>query len=103
MLALKAPRELAEDLAHRLRERRLRRGWTQAELAARAGIATPTYVLFERSGRIALERLIKVLEVLDLLPEFERIGTGEDLAGLSLAQEIAPERQRGRRRRRVVR
>ncbi len=99
MLSLLGPSELALQLAARIRERRLRRGWTQAEMAERAGLKLPTYVHFERSGQIALTRLIKILEVVDLLPEFERIGAHEEITGTALAQWLAPVRQRGRRRR----
>ena len=97
MLSLKSSSEIATELAGRLRERRLQRGWTQGELAERAGIKTATYVLFERTGRISLLRLLKVLEILELAEEFDRIGRGQDLAGVSLDALIQPERQRGRR------
>ncbi|MBA4136001.1 MAG: hypothetical protein C0518_01640 [Opitutus sp.] len=100
MLSLSSPPEIAQSLASRLKQRRLRRGWSQAELAERAGLKVPTYVYFERTGRISLERLIKVFEVLGLVAEIERLVTGEDLAGLSLAQLVEPTRQRGRRQRR---
>jgi Predicted transcription factor, homolog of eukaryotic MBF1 len=98
MLTLKTHAEVARELAERLRQRRLRRGWSQAELAERAGLKPATYVLFERTGRISLLRLLKVLEVLDLLDEFDRLGRGEDLAGLTLDEITRPERRRGRRR-----
>ena len=98
MISLKTHAELASELAGRLRQRRLRRGWTQAEMAERAGLKPPTYILFERTGQISLLRLLKVLEVLDLLEEFDRIGRSEDLAGLTLDEITQPERRRGRRR-----
>lgn len=99
MLPLKSHTEVALELAQRVRARRLRRGWTQAELSARAGLKPATYVLFERTGRISLIRLLKVLEVLDLLPEFDGIGRGEDMAGLTLDELVKPERKRGHRSR----
>ena len=63
-------RELAVDLATRVRAERLRRNWTQAELAARAGISLASYRRFEQDGRIALERLLLVASALDALDAF---------------------------------
>lgn len=97
MLSLKTETEIARDLASRVKSRRLRREWTQEEMAQRTGIKLPTYVLFERTGQISLLRLLKVLGILDLLPEFERIGQAEDLHGLTLDEVVKPQRQRGRR------
>jgi DNA-binding XRE family transcriptional regulator len=99
MISLKSATEMARELAQRVRERRLRRGWTQAELAKRAGVTTPTYILFERTGRVAVIRLLKILDVLDLANEFDHIGRQEDLTGMTLAQITQPERKRGRRKR----
>ena len=96
MLSLRRPNEIASDLAKRIRSWRLAKGWSQAELAARAGLKAPTYVLFERTGRIALIRLLKLLEVLDLVGEFDRIGRTKDLAELTLDDVTRPERKRGR-------
>ena len=97
MLSLKSAPELANELAARIRARRLRRGWTQTEIARRAGLKEPTYVLFERTGRISLLRLLKILEVLELSGEFEKIGAQEDLHGLTLDDIVKPQRQRGSR------
>ena len=98
MLSLKSAPEIAAELAGRLRARRLRRGWTQAEIARRAGLKEPTYVLFERTGRISLLRLLKVLEVLELSGEFEKIGAQQDLHGLTMDDIVKPQRKRGSRR-----
>jgi transcriptional regulator with XRE-family HTH domain len=98
MLSLKTSSEVALDLANRIRTQRLSRNWTQAELAVRSGLKLPTYVLFERTGRIALLRLLKVLDVLGLLDEFDQLARQENLAGLTLDDITRPERKRGRRR-----
>lgn len=99
MLLLLEHDQVALDLARRVRARRLKRNWTQRELAERAGLKLPTFVLFEKTGQISLARLLKVLGVLDLLSEFDRIGRNEDLAGMTLDDLDPPQRQRGRRRR----
>lgn len=86
-------------LLHRLREHRLRRNWTQAEMARRAGISRPAYQNFEGGySNITLTNLMRILSVLgfsaritDLVPEVEEERTVE-----SAAQ--AP-RQRARKKR----
>lgn len=97
MITLKSEPEIAREFAGRVRTRRLRREWTQTEMAGRAGVKVATYIHFERTGQISLLRLLKILGVLDLLAEFDRIGRGEDLHGLTLDDVVKPERQRGRR------
>jgi len=64
MLALKTELEVAQELAARVRTARLQLGWSQDELARRAGLRPATYRLFEQTGRIALLRLLRVLSVL---------------------------------------
>lgn len=99
MLSLRSAPEVAADLASRIRARRLQRAWTQAEMARRAGLKEPTYVLFERTGKISLLRLLKVLDLLGLMDEFDRIGRERDFAGLKLEDVVKPPRKRGSRQR----
>ncbi|MFA5262446.1 MAG: helix-turn-helix transcriptional regulator [Opitutaceae bacterium] len=99
MLTLKTPIEVALSLASRVRQQRLRRGWTQGELADRAGVKTATYVLFERTGRISLVRLLKIMDTLGLLDAFDQIGSVEDLGSLTLKDLVQPQRKRGSRKR----
>lgn len=96
MLALKTEGEVATDLASRVRARRLQLGWSQNELARRAGLRPATYRLFEQTGRIALLRLLRVLAVLDRLKDMEQVCAPGD-APRSLDELLAPKRQRGRR------
>ena len=99
MLPLKSAPEVAAELAARIRARRLQRAWTQAEMARRAGIKEATYVRFERTGKISLLRLLKVLDLLGLMDEFDRIGLERDYTGLTLEDVVKPERKRGSRKR----
>jgi transcriptional regulator with XRE-family HTH domain len=99
MITLRTPAEIALLLASRIRQRRLEQGWTQGELADRAGVKTATYVLFERTGRISLLRFLKVLDVLGLLDEADQLCRAENLASLTLKDLAGPQRKRGSRKR----
>lgn len=70
---LQTPRDLTRTIAGRVRALRLERGWTQREIAARAGIAFETYRAFERTGSISLERLMKLAVVLDARTDIEQL------------------------------
>lgn len=67
-------------------------------MAERSGIKLATYILFERTGRISLLRLIKILEVLGLANDIERIADSDDYSGKTIDDILQPTRQRGRRR-----
>jgi transcriptional regulator with XRE-family HTH domain len=97
-LDLLTPGEIARLLAGRVRALRLQRGWTQKELAARSGLTLPTYRRFERTGRISLDRLLKVAVVLDCRVGFDQIFTLPPAHSLAeLAERTQhPTRKRGR-------
>ena len=67
------PTEMPRLLAARSKTLRIARGLTQAELAERAGIKLSTLRVFERSGHIALHRLLAVAHVLGGLNEFQTL------------------------------
>lgn len=96
MLALKTESEVAQELANRVRTIRLQLGWSQDELARRAGLRPATYRLFEQTGRIALLRLLKVLSVLDRLPDIDPVCALGDTPR-SLDELLVPKRQRAGR------
>jgi transcriptional regulator with XRE-family HTH domain len=64
-LKLQTPAEVVAGIAERARALRIARGWTQRELADRSGVALDTLRLFERTGKIALERLVRIAVILD--------------------------------------
>lgn len=98
-LELQTPVEIAKEIASRVRAQRLLRGWTQHELAERAGLTLATYRRFERTGRIAFERLLRLAVLFDAQAGFERIFELPRARSLSeLAVRAEPGRKRGRRR-----
>jgi len=66
----RSPATALRDMASRVREVRLGRGWSQEELATRAGLPLPTYRLFERTGRVSTVGLLKVSTALARVAEF---------------------------------
>lgn len=72
-IELQTPRDIAHTLARRVKALRLERGWTQEETAERAGLTLGTYRRFERTGRISLERLLKLAVILDARSGFDRL------------------------------
>ena len=95
------PTEIALDIADRVRTLRLLRGWTQAELARRTGIALPTLKLFEQTGNIAVDRLLRIAAVLGTLEEFPKLFGSPPATTLDEieARAAAPRRKYGRRAR----
>ncbi len=67
------PREVSLDLAGRLRVLRKRVGYTQAELAERSGVSLGSLKRFEQSGRISLENLLALAQLLGKLGDFDTI------------------------------
>jgi transcriptional regulator with XRE-family HTH domain len=98
-IELQTPRDVARSLAHRVKTLRLDRGWTQQEIAERAGLALATYRRFERTGRISLERLLKIAAILDARAGFDQLFALPSARSLAELEERTeqPKRKRGRR------
>jgi transcriptional regulator with XRE-family HTH domain len=65
--------EICKELGRRLREQRLARNLKQKDLADRAGVAVGTVKNLESKGLTSLETLIRVVVVIDLVQELERL------------------------------
>jgi transcriptional regulator with XRE-family HTH domain len=92
--ALSSPADIQIAIARRVRDRRLDRGWTHAELEARSAVALDTLKKFEHTGQVSLPRLIRLSFALGCWAELEglfREPTPESLDDLRRAR-----RQRGR-------
>ena len=60
------PDVLIHTIGQRLRMHRLAKGWTQQELAERAGICLSTLKVMEQQGKGSMQRLAKVAVALDI-------------------------------------
>lgn len=60
MLTLHSPRDISLRIAHNVRQQRLDRNLTQEDLSSRSGVPLGTLRVFERSGRISLDGLVKI-------------------------------------------
>ena len=93
---LPAP-EISQDLANRLKQRRLARNLTQVGLAARSGVPLGTLRKFEHSGSISLVSFVRLLVALDEQAGLERLlESNEQDATLDQLLSKPKERKRGR-------
>lgn len=93
------PLALLRGLGGRLREHRLARGWTQEELAERAGVAVSTLKLLEAKGQGSLQRLARVASALGIAGEmngwFAQPAAMESIeAAKQTTRQRAPRRKR---------
>ncbi|HEK1687823.1 TPA: helix-turn-helix transcriptional regulator [Pseudomonas putida] len=72
-LSLSKPSEVVKRLCERLRSERLAQQLTQAEVAARAGIATNTVSSLESGRSVGFENLVRIAMVLGRGKELEAL------------------------------
>ena len=65
-IKMRNPNVLIQAIGQRLRKQRLAKGWTQQDLANRAGISVSTLKLLEHEGKGSLQRLAKLAVALDI-------------------------------------
>ena len=84
------------DLGERLREARLRRNWTQAQTAAKAGLSESSVKKVESgSPRITMGAYLALLDVYGLPRAFDQVmGPGQDRLGEALARGSTRRRAR---------
>jgi transcriptional regulator with XRE-family HTH domain len=101
MLSLIAnPKDVCLELAAREKKLRLGLGWTQKELARRAGLALPTLRHFERTGQISLERLVMIASTFRATDSLEGIFQPPVANSLEEIEQRQKVRRRGRRTKR---
>ena len=87
-------------LAQQVRQARLAKNITQAEMAARALLSLPAYQRFEQSGRTSLASFVKILFVLDAQNDLRSIlaPTHEVSSLEEFEQRHRPSRLRARKK-----
>ena len=80
---VKQPAQIAQELAEKTATLRKQKGYSQAELARRSGVSLGSLRRFEQSGKISLENLLLIAQLLDRLMDFD-----EALAPLEDLEEI---------------
>ena len=96
-LNLSSPREIALELAGRVRERRLEANLTLEGLAARARVSLGTLKLYERSGNASIEFVIAIAFALGAEKEFEDLFPRKPRRSIEDVLQ-KPVRKRGRRK-----
>ncbi len=86
------------ELGRRLARHRLERNWTQAEMAAQAGVGQATVQRAERGESVQMTSMIKLLRALGLLGGLDAaVPESIDLPIAQLEREQRKVRQRARR------
>lgn len=69
----KNPYDVLEEIAYKHKVLRKQVGLTQSELAKRSGVSLGSIKRFELTGQISLESLLKSVQILNRIKDFELI------------------------------
>lgn len=78
----KTPKELSEDLATRVKKKRIAFNMTQQVLADRSGVSFGSVKRFEQSGEISLKNLLQIAIVLRSTGDFETLFREQDYTSI---------------------
>jgi transcriptional regulator with XRE-family HTH domain len=94
---LKTPVEIMEDLALRIKSKRLELNLTQEGISSRSGVSLGSLKRFESTGQISLESLLKIAHAVNSLSEFETLFTPQkNRTSLFEKTPVQKKRQRGK-------
>lgn len=95
---LPVPKDVALQIAARVKARRLELDLTQEGLSARAGIKFATYRRFEQTGEISLRGLLQIGFALNALSDFDALFTHKQYQTLDdVLNEQYVSRKRGKK------
>ena len=93
-----SPKDIALQIAARVKTRRLELDLTQEGLAARAGVKFATYRRFEQTGEISLKGLLQVGFALNTLTDFDALFAQKQYQTLDgVLNEQSVTRKRGKK------
>lgn len=93
------PIEVAQQIASRVKDRRLELNLTQKGMASRSGLKFATYRRFEQTGEISLRGLLQIGFALNSLSEFETLFTQKQYQSLdNVLSEQTITRKRGKKK-----
>lgn len=93
---IKASSEILQELAGRIKARRVALGWPQQDAAQRAGVAYRTWRRLENEGQASLEDMVKAAvalrceEALEVLFPLPAAASLDDLLKQQAASAVAP-------------
>jgi transcriptional regulator with XRE-family HTH domain len=94
----KTTTEIMQDLGQRCRELRLAQNLSRAGLSTRSGVSISVIRLFEATGKISLESLVKLAVPLNAIADFECLFQAKAPESVSLDELIKRDKKRLRGR-----
>lgn len=94
---LSTPNDVAQQIAARVKARRLELNLTQEGMATRAGLKFATYRRFEQTGEISLRGLLQIAFALNALVDFDGVFTQKQFQSIDeVLNEHKVNRKRGK-------
>ena len=96
-ISLKTPLEMMEDIALRVKTKRLELNLTQEGICSRSGVSLGSLKRFESTGQISFESLLKLAHAVNALSEFDELFVpAPNRKSLFNSNKTLKKRQRGK-------
>ncbi len=98
MVSIKSPFEMANEIAKKAQEKRLKLNLSQKTLSEKSGVSYGTLKKFEQKGQISLESLLKIALALGEMDKFEDLFAKTDNQLPASLDELLDDKSRKRGR-----
>lgn len=95
---MKSPSELSQEIAQRVKQKRLSLDLSQKTLSERSGVSYGTLKKFEHSGQISLKSLLKIALSLNALDGFTALFSEKKAEEFTSLDELLKDKTRKRGR-----